>query len=87
MSDRTRLTVGRADAQAEPDDATWQVDCVPELLEGLRALLAGLDKRPDTMADELQQLEAEHGERVYSELLWLLSHLRFPACEAKPHCR
>ena len=56
-----------------------------EIVEDLHSLLAGLDVRSDTLVDQVHELEQEHGGAVYSELIYLLCHLRFRASEAKPH--
>jgi diguanylate cyclase (GGDEF)-like protein len=55
------------------------------VLEDLHALLATLDREPDSLAEDVRELERLHGEDVYSELIYLLSHLSFPACQARPH--
>lgn len=56
------------------------------LLDDLHTLLVGLEDRPDdALETDVRRLEQAYGAAVYAELLYLLSHLRFPAEEAKPH--
>jgi len=55
----------------------------PELGEALYRLLYRARPGNLELGRQLQQLERKHKSRVYSELLYLLSHLRFEADEAK----
>lgn len=58
----------------------------PEILEELHSLLIGLQKRSEAeLRSELGALAEAHGESVYGELLYLLSHLRFPADQAREY--
>lgn len=56
-----------------------------ELSQQLYELLNARDLDGSEFAEGLQQLTAESGDEVYSELLYLLCHLRFEAEEAKSH--
>jgi len=69
----------------EPEKRATGSDWNPEIMESLHALLSQLEARRDTLGADVRSLEREHGTAVYAELLHLLSHLRFPADEAKPH--
>jgi diguanylate cyclase (GGDEF)-like protein len=86
MSQRTTAPGIVADAR---DDETIApppgTECRPEVLEDLHALLVGLDREPETLAEDVRELERCHGEDVYGELIYLLSHLSFPASQARPH--
>lgn len=63
------------------EGSTWN----PELLDELLGLLHG-DGTSDQEFDEaLEKLEARHGDEVYAEALYMLSHLRFDGREAKRH--
>ena len=57
----------------------------PELVETLRNLLYSEALGSRELASELQRLEQKHQNAVYSELIYLLSHLRFEFNEAKHH--
>jgi len=56
-----------------------------ELLESLYELLYRVDPGSPNLVNGLNALEAKYGEAVYSDLLYLLSHLAFPADEARRH--
>jgi diguanylate cyclase (GGDEF)-like protein len=53
----------------------------------LRELQRHLDCASERLDAELHGLEQAFGDRVYSELIYLLSHLRFDASEARTHWR
>ena len=74
MSERRSETV-------EPPAAFADETRILDELHGLVARPSGVEALPD----ELPELERHHGTAVYSELLFLLSHLRFKPDEAKPH--
>ena len=57
----------------------------PEFVDELYDFLSGLESRADTMAEDIALLVEAHGEVVYSELIYILSHLRFEEDEARPH--
>ncbi len=61
------------------------VEWDPEFVDQLYDFLEGLESRADTMAEDVAALVEEHGEVVYSELIYTLSHLRFDETEARPH--
>ena len=61
------------------------VEWDPEFVDQLYDFLAGLESRSDTMAEDVAALVKEHGEVVYSELIYILSNLRFDEAEARPH--
>jgi diguanylate cyclase (GGDEF)-like protein len=69
----------------ETEIATLTEDSKPELLEKLHTLLAEMDTGRESLEVGLFKLEREHQGLVYSELIWLLSHLRFTAAEATRH--
>jgi diguanylate cyclase (GGDEF)-like protein len=84
MSERTPSAI--ADRQAVddgPGGESWEPQ--PEILDDLHSLLAGLDTGDDKLEADVRALELSHGDVVYSELICLLSHLKFPPSEAKPH--
>jgi diguanylate cyclase (GGDEF)-like protein len=56
-----------------------------ELSEALHGLLYGLDPGVGKLTEELQRLEDEYHDLVYSELVYLMSHLQFEPAEAKAH--
>jgi diguanylate cyclase (GGDEF)-like protein len=57
----------------------------PAILEDLHSMLARGDAAPGALEEEIRDLGRTHGEAVYTELIYLLSHLRFPPSEARPH--
>jgi diguanylate cyclase (GGDEF)-like protein len=61
------------------------VEWDPEFVDQLYEFLAGLETRSDSMAEDVAALVEEHGEVVYSELIYVLSNLRFDEAEARPH--
>jgi diguanylate cyclase (GGDEF)-like protein len=67
-------TPGAADAALDPHLAEMLHDIVHRAEPGGEELLAGL-----------KRLEKTYGDDVYAELLFLLSHLRFSADEARGH--
>ena len=75
----------RSLTEREPERRTTGSDWSPEIMEDLHALLSRLETRRDTLGADVRNLERDHGTAVYTALLHLLSHLRFPADEAKPH--
>jgi len=81
MSDGT----SRSLTAREPEGGASGSDWNPEIMEALHALLSRLEARCETLGADVRSLERDHGTAVYAELLYLLSHLRFPAEEAKPH--
>jgi diguanylate cyclase (GGDEF)-like protein len=72
----------RHDETGEPPRGS---DFNSEILDELHALFAASDSGSDTLDADARKLEQRHGPVVYSELIRLLSHLNFPASEAKPH--
>ena len=56
-----------------------------KLIEDLHALVAGLEEGRDSLRSDVRALVRAHGDQAYAELLFLLSHLRFSAAEARPH--
>jgi diguanylate cyclase (GGDEF)-like protein len=70
-------------AERQGEVPTWKPELMDELLE-LVHLSSGSDADFD---DGLEQLEERHGESVFSEALYMLSHLRFDGSEAKRHWR
>jgi diguanylate cyclase (GGDEF)-like protein len=71
----------------------WMDDDVPllggerdlGLAEELYGLLYHPDARLGELTEELRRLENEYHEAVYSELVYILSHLQFEPAEAKAH--
>ena len=57
----------------------------PELAETLNHLVYSGVLAPQQLELELQKLGAEYQDTVYSELIHLLTHLRFEPAEAKQH--
>lgn len=62
-------------------EAGW----TPELVERLYALLYATERGGEALDAEIAELRSHYGDTVYSELIYLLSHLRFDADEAKRH--
>ena len=60
-------------------------DWNPELADQLYDFLDGLESHPDTLVEDVEKLVEEHGEAVYGELIYTLSHLRYDENEARPH--
>lgn len=58
-----------------------------ELAESLSDLLYRSDPSADGFDSQLLDLHSRHGDGVYTELIYLLSHLRFDNAEAKTHWR
>ena len=84
MPRRTRETLASAITDSsEGTPKTWS----PELIEALYALLYRADPGIDDLEARLAEFEEKHGDTVYSELLYLLSHLHFEPAEAKNHWR
>ena len=81
----SETTSAAAATEARPETPSLPETSRPELLEQLHTLLAGLDAGPDSLEAGLSELEREHEGIVHSELIWLLSHLRFTAVEARRH--
>jgi diguanylate cyclase (GGDEF)-like protein len=54
-------------------------------METLYSLLYRIDLGNRNLESELEDLERTYGDEVYAELVYLLSHLRFSAREAKQH--
>jgi len=57
----------------------------PEIAESLFGLLYRAELGNSGLHRELREMEREHGDSVYSELIYLLSHLRFEAAEARQY--
>ena len=74
---------GNAGAPILQDDSGWN----PELVESLYKLLYLVDLGSRDLAPQLKELERGSGDQVYSELIYLLSHLRYTASEARDHWR
>ncbi len=78
-----------SDAVDREGVAEWPLEGAgwnPELLEELQRVV----QRGGTTAEldrELRRLEADRGESVYADCLYMLSHLRFEGAEAKYHWR
>jgi len=81
MDEGTPVSVA-PESQTQPlHGAEWN----PEFVDQLYDFLEGLESRADTMAEDVAALVEEHGEVIYSELIYTLSHLRFDEAEARPH--
>ncbi len=81
----TRLGPALPDAPPDELDEETSQGGRSEILEDLHAVLSGLHSGPDTIEQDVKKLERRHGDLVYGEMLYLLSHLRFEVHEAKPH--
>ncbi len=70
-----------AERRPSPREANWH----PVLVEALYKLIYrnALDSRK--LASELARLQRRYGDEVFTELIYLLSHLRFEPREAKEH--
>jgi len=69
------------DVDVTSDGPAW----APETLEGLHSLLYGIDLGSPNLEAGLQRLTVRHGDAVYSELIYLLCHLRFDNFQARSH--
>jgi GGDEF domain-containing protein len=86
MSERAPITVTDGEVDHDlTDPASWDHDPGSEILNDLHSLLAGLDSGNETVDADVGELVRSHGELVYSELIYMLSHLRFLPVDAKPH--
>ncbi|MBI4160984.1 MAG: diguanylate cyclase [Acidobacteria bacterium] len=61
------------------------LEWTPGAMESLYHLLYGSDAGNGSLVGRVEGLEPVFGEEIYSELIFLLSHLRFPAGEARRH--
>jgi diguanylate cyclase (GGDEF)-like protein len=61
----------------------WWLD--QKLAQTLYAIVQGCDLVGDTLHRELSALEAEHGDQVYGELIFLLSRVKLPPEAAREH--
>ena len=50
-----------------------------------KSLAPWMELGPEALDAEIRKLEGAHGEPVYSELIYLLTHLRFPGTQAKSY--
>jgi diguanylate cyclase (GGDEF)-like protein len=79
-------TTGEFDGDRGAEDVTLTGTARDaELSEALYALLHDLDPGLGELSDELERLEKEYDDGVYSELVYLLSHLQFEPAEARAH--
>ena len=86
MSERTLAPeVAPQPRYDDPTEPARGSDFNSEILDELHELFAASDTGDDTLDADARELERRHGPAVYSELIRLLSHLNFPAAEAKPH--
>jgi diguanylate cyclase (GGDEF)-like protein len=65
--------------------ATPAAEWEPALVENLYDLLDRVDSASPALLDGIAKLESRYHDAVYSELLYLLSHLRFEPQEARGH--
>ena len=82
MSDEEDL---RAESATSPHSENGPQPWRPDVVEAIYALLYRSDLGFDRLVAELKTLEEQEGLAVYVELLYLLSHMRFEADEAKEH--
>ena len=75
------MTQDDSKQQPDPEEFPWR----PELTETIYALLYRDDLGPDRLVAELDDLAGNEGPAVYSELLYLLSHIRLEEAEAERH--
>lgn len=69
----------------DPKPADGEADWNPELLEKLYKVLYQVDLGSQVLETTLESLEQKYQDSVYSELIFLLSELRFEPAEAKRH--
>ncbi len=69
------------DSKQTDGEANWN----PELLEKLYKVLYQTDLGSQALESTLESLEQKYQDSVYSELIFLLSELRFEPAEAKRH--
>ncbi len=77
------MSIDPADPPPDADVVPWR----PEVTEAIYALLYRDDLGLDRLVAELEDLAQSEGAMVYSELLYLLSHIRFEEGEAERHWR
>jgi diguanylate cyclase (GGDEF)-like protein len=76
--------VDRRDVAESPlDGPTWN----PEILAELQRVIQRGGASSDDLERELRRLEADRGESIYADCLYMLSHLRFEGPDAKQHWR
>jgi diguanylate cyclase (GGDEF)-like protein len=79
--------VARAGAEiGTPDQGAWDT-WDPELAGALYTLLYRADNQTDQLALGIEGLRLRWNDRVFTELIYLLSHLRFEPAEARRHWR
>jgi diguanylate cyclase (GGDEF)-like protein len=71
--------------ERESAEGVTAIPLDPSLLERLYDLLNSVDLGSQALDSALGRLQHRHGDAVYTELIYLLSHLRFDADEAKAH--
>ncbi|HEU4401926.1 MAG TPA: diguanylate cyclase [Candidatus Polarisedimenticolia bacterium] len=79
---RAQAAAARAPAATAPvptGESAWN----PRLVESLYDLLYHSELVSHDLDSDLRKIERKHGEGVYSELIYMLSHLRFEPGEAK----
>ncbi len=57
----------------------------PEFVDEIYSFLTRLESHADTLVEDVVAIAEKHGEVVYSELIYILSHLRFNEDEGKLH--
>jgi len=76
--------VGRKGVAESPlDGPTWN----PEILAQLQRVVQRGGASSEDLDLDLRRLEADRGESIYADCLYMLSHLRFDGPEAKRHWR
>ena len=75
--------LGSSSAQEEPAGWRWN----PELARCLQELLRSSDIGSRPLAGRLAELEKSFDKYVYSELIYMICHLRFEPEEAESHWR
>lgn len=76
------MRVGDAE-HADRERVDWEPEREHELVETLHQLVRQVDPSSSGLDGELERLESSYGAAVYSELIFLLCHLRFSGPEAK----
>ncbi|MEE8277448.1 MAG: diguanylate cyclase, partial [Thermoanaerobaculia bacterium] len=74
-----------AEAQDPPEPTGWRWD--PELARCLQELLRSTDIGSRPLSGRLEEFEKRFGKYVYSELIYMICHLRFEPEEAESHWR
>ena len=87
MDQKVGIPPGDSDALSAVASATLPGPAEDVIWESLHKFLYSDDPGRGTLDAEISRLSGKHGDGVFSELLFMLSHLRFTPEEARGHWR